>query len=333
MDYSNDRKLPVRRFSKKDFNILEDTFLFVSGANCFKILPEMQETWARILALTPGSRLLLHPFNPNWTNKYPEMRFRESLMRTMERHGVEFNRLIVSNEKLPTRADVVALLAIGDVYLDTFPYSGSISLTDPLETGVPTLVCEDKSLRSRQGAALLRDLGVEDLITDSAETYISKAVELAKNPGLRLEIRQIISKAMRAKPRFLNPERYGRNLGLLLETVVREGLDAWTPQEAEAPAILEEKQATDAVSVFPNVGATLEVALSAFKAGRLSEAEDLCRELLGQDQNSARAWALMGRMAASDGDRVAARDFAARACDLEPGNADFAQELRKLRKS
>jgi predicted O-linked N-acetylglucosamine transferase (SPINDLY family) len=142
------------------------------------------------------------------------------------------DRLIVSTHKLPTRSDVVAMMAIGDVYLDTFPYSGSISLTDPLETGVPTLVCEDDSLRSRQGAALLRDIGLEELIAENAEQYITKAIELANDPKKRTALRGEILAAVSAKPRYLDPERYGGQLARLLEKIVREGLDAWNPDEA-----------------------------------------------------------------------------------------------------
>lgn len=232
MDYAHDRKSAVRGFSKSDFGVPEDAVLFVSGANCFKILPEMQEVWAEILQRVPGSRLLLHPFNPNWTNKYPEVRFQESFYKTLAKWGIGLDRLIVSTHKLPTRSDVVAMMAIGDVYLDTFPYSGSISLTDPLETGVPTLVCEDNSLRSRQGAALLRDIGLEELIAENAEQYIIKAIELANVPKRRNAIRGEILAAVSAKPRYLDPERYGGQLARLLEKIVREGLDAWNPDEA-----------------------------------------------------------------------------------------------------
>lgn len=226
MDYTHDLRRPIGRFSKEDFGVEEDEVLFVSGANCYKILPEMQEVWAEILAAVPKSKLLLHPFNPNWAKAYPEARFRAAFARTLSLHGVDVTRLVISNCKLPSRADVVALMAIGDVYLDTFPYSGSISLTDPLETGVPSVVCEGESLRSRQGAALLRDIGIEELITTNRDEYIAKAIELANDPMLRDQLRSRILRSVSSKPRYLDPELYGRQLGLVLEKVVQDGLEA-----------------------------------------------------------------------------------------------------------
>lgn len=332
MDYSHDRKSAVRGFSKSDFGVPEDVVLFVSGANCFKILPEMQEVWAELLERVPGSRLLLHPFNPNWTNKYPEVRFQESFYKTLAKRGIDLDRLIVSTHKLPTRSDVVAMMAIGDVYLDTFPYSGSISLTDPLETGVPTLVCEDDSLRSRQGAALLRDIGMEELITKNAEEYIAKAIDLAKDPQKRGEIRTKILSAIAAKPRYLNPDRYGRELGRMLEKVVSEGLDAWNPEEADKQEKMQDsdpKMSTKPPALHPAFS-SFEVAQTAFAEGRLSDAEDICRELLAKDERCAGAWHLLGKMAGLQGDLEVAEEFASVACELEPQNAEFVRQVAEV---
>jgi predicted O-linked N-acetylglucosamine transferase (SPINDLY family) len=332
MDYDHERKPAVRGFTKSDFGVPEDSILFVSGANCFKILPEMQEAWAEILEKVPGSRLLLHPFNPNWTNNYPELRFQESFFKTLSRRGIDLDRLVVSTHKLPTRSDVVAMMSIGDVYLDTFPYSGSISLTDPLETGVPTLVCEDKSLRSRQGAALLRDIGMEELVTTNADEYITKAIELSNDLHKRNEVRAKIQAAVAAKPRYLDPKRYGRQLGRMLEKIVREGLDAWNPEEAERDEQRELSTPTvePKSSAFQPISATLEEAVSAFTEGRLSDAEDICREILAKDERCAGAWNLMGKMAALQGDLETAGEFASVACELEAQNAEFVRELAEV---
>jgi len=83
-------------------------------------------------------------------------------------------------------------------------------------------------------------------------------------------------------------------------------------------------------SKFPPQSGTLEVAISAFNAGRLGEAEDICREILGKDEKCARAWNLMARMAALNRDLETAGDFASVACELEPGNAEFARGVGEV---
>jgi tetratricopeptide (TPR) repeat protein len=87
---------------------------------------------------------------------------------------------------------------------------------------------------------------------------------------------------------------------------------------------------TDSDSKLPTRSSTLEVAISAFSVGRLGEAEDICREILGKDEKCAWAWSLMARMAALNGDLETAGDFASVACELEPGNAEFARGVGEV---
>src|SRR6202012_1848536 len=61
--------------SRARLGIAAGTGEFFSGGNFFKILPELSETWARILAAVPGSVLVLMPFNPNWSSSYQRLPF------------------------------------------------------------------------------------------------------------------------------------------------------------------------------------------------------------------------------------------------------------------
>jgi predicted O-linked N-acetylglucosamine transferase (SPINDLY family) len=118
------------------------------------------------------------------------------------------------------RAEVKALERVADVYLDTFPFSGSISLIDPLELGIPTVVFEGKTHRSQAAAALLRELQIPELIAGDEDSYIEKAAELASNPDYRRSIGTRILEQMARKPRFINPSVYSKGLGELLASLV-----------------------------------------------------------------------------------------------------------------
>jgi predicted O-linked N-acetylglucosamine transferase (SPINDLY family) len=78
------------------------------------------------------------------------------------------------------------------------------------------------------------------------------------------------------------------------------------------------------------INATLQDAQTAFAEGRLSDAEDICREILGKDERCAGAWHLMGKMAALQGDLETAGEFASVACELDPQNAEFVRELAEV---
>ena len=127
--------------------------------------------------------------------------------------------------------------------MDTFPFSGSISVIDPLELGIPPVVWEGKTHRSRMAAALLRELAIPELITQDEASYIQTCVRLGTDSAFRQEIRQRVLAAMAKKPRFINPVAYGKQLGDLLEHLVSGGTkqksgSRKSRRDASAPTVL-----------------------------------------------------------------------------------------------
>jgi tetratricopeptide (TPR) repeat protein len=88
--------------------------------------------------------------------------------------------------------------------------------------------------------------------------------------------------------------------------------------------------AIDVSSFRPPNLANIESARSAFSGGLFSDAEGICREILGKDERSAGAWHIMGRIAALKGDLEAAGEFESVACDLDPHNSEFLRELAEV---
>jgi len=220
LDYTVEAAGSGTRFDRAGLGIAPDEVVFVNAAACFKILPEMQETWAKILAAVPKSRLLLLPFNPNWANAFPVKQFERSLTEACARHGVCRERFILVGS-LASRADVKALERVADVYLDTSPFSGSISVIDPLELGLPLVVQEGATHRSRMASALLREIGLPELITTDDTAYFALALRLGTDASYRRHLNQRILVGMEHRPKFINPQAYGRGLGALLESLVR----------------------------------------------------------------------------------------------------------------
>lgn len=216
-NYEADRQEPAGAWSRAALGLPEDALVFVSAANFFKVTPEMQHAWANLLAAVPGSRLLLHPFNPNWSSRYPIRRFCAEFDRVLAAHGVAGDRLVVSSVRFPSRTDVRELLRVGDLYLDTFPFAGVNSLIDPLETGVPVVTREGETFRSRMGAALLRQLGLGELAVTGEAAYHDLAVRLATDAPLRAEFRARILAAMERLPLFLDTLAASEAFGTLLE--------------------------------------------------------------------------------------------------------------------
>lgn len=220
LDYTVESPGSGKTFDRASLGLADDDVIFVNAAACFKILPEMQETWAKILAAVPKSRLLLLPFNPNWANAFPVKQFERTLTEACARHGVGRERFILAGS-LPSRADVKALERVADVYLDTSPFSGSISVIDPLELGLPLVVQEGATHRSRMASALLREIGLPELITTDEASYIALAFRLGTDATYRRQLNERILAAIALRPKFLNAPAYARGLGALLESLVR----------------------------------------------------------------------------------------------------------------
>lgn len=210
------RPAGTERMDRKQLGIPEDGVVFTSGANLYKILPEVEEVWMRILAAVPRSYLILYPFNPNWSNVYPVNAFAQRLKAAVERYGVDCSRIVVLRAA-PHRGDLLARLRLADVYLDSFPYCGATSLLDPLEVGLPIVAMDGGPARTLQAASLLRALNMDELIASNVDGYIELAVRLAEDVNFRTQVRGRIEQGMVAGPRFLDSKGYGAKVARALE--------------------------------------------------------------------------------------------------------------------
>lgn len=236
-DYTIDAVPRQLTLTRAQVGLPTEAVVFSSAANFFKLVPELLHTWARILADVPGSLLLLHPFSPYWSDRYPVARFRRQVERVFAQYGVESNRLALSAETLPGRADVKELLSLSDVYLDSFPFAGVNSTVDPLEAAVPVVAWEGAPMRSRMAASLLRELGLDAFVAGDERSYVELAVALGRDPARRQSARAQIRAAMTAGPRFLDPRAYGQAFGRLLDEVWKHHLAGSSRRDAAAPQV------------------------------------------------------------------------------------------------
>jgi len=220
-DYSLEAATPRLVIDRASVGISEGAIAFVSGANLYKTIPEQRETWAKLLAQCPDSYLLLCPFGASWKRNYPKVQFWRRLRETLAAHGVNPDRAIVFDQ-LPSRADVKAVLQLADIYLDSFPFGGANSIVDAIEVGLPVVARESDWFRSRQGAAILRDVGLGDWVARSEADYLALAVRLAADSALRQSIRQHLTRALAQPPRCLDSRAYAAEVSQQLMRVLEQ---------------------------------------------------------------------------------------------------------------
>ncbi|TAE69821.1 MAG: glycosyltransferase [Oscillatoriales cyanobacterium] len=245
--YTLEPYTPNVQLTRNSLGISEESVVFVSSANLYKLVPELRETWAKILAAVPNSILFLMPFGPSWTNYYPGAAFVNNMQGIFAKYGIDSKRLRVV-KALPNRADVKEVLKLGDVYLDSYPYAGTTSLVDPLEVGLPTVVRDGDTLRSRMGAAVVRSLLMPDLIARDEASYIQLAVNLATNPQLRQQKRQEIQEKMQGNPACFDSVAYSGAIAKLFQ----ELFSNWQTSHLEASRSLQ-----DSIPKQPDLGEKL----------------------------------------------------------------------------
>ena len=221
--YGSEQNTATVVVEREKLGISEESVVFVSVANMFKITPELSHTWAKIIASVPDSVLLLFPFGPNWSNSYPKKNFMNNISKIFSQYGLEPSRCITLDPvPVPNRDDIKEYLKLADVYLDSYPFSGTTSLIEPLEVGLPIVARQGTYLRSAMGAALLQDIGMYDLVGNSEESYIQVAIALGTEPELRKQKSSQIKQKMQGNPRFLDSCSYSAQVGALFQELLRK---------------------------------------------------------------------------------------------------------------
>ena len=176
----NDSKRPdpVASPRRADFGLPENAVVFCCFNSSFKIGPGIFAAWMRLLRDIAGSVLWLLETNPTAT---------AHLKRAAAEHGIAPERLIFATRI--SLEEHLARLRLADIALDTFPYGAHTTASDAIWAGVPLLTIAGASFASRVAASILTAAGLSELITDSAEEYLTRATALARNPEILTAIR------------------------------------------------------------------------------------------------------------------------------------------------
>jgi predicted O-linked N-acetylglucosamine transferase (SPINDLY family) len=85
--------------------------------------------------------------------------------------------------------DFRGVMTACDVMLDTLHWSGGGTSLDALAAGLPIVTLPGRFMRGRQSAAMLRIVGVEELIARDEQHYVELALRVARDAVWRSELR------------------------------------------------------------------------------------------------------------------------------------------------
>ena len=166
------------------FGLPEGVPLFLCPQSLFKIHPDNDALFARVLASSPGARMVVFEGrHPALTAKY-----RARLAGAFAAHCLRIDeRLIV----LPQcgHDDYMRINAVCDAMLDTVRWSGGNTALDALVTGLPIVTLPGAFMRGRQSAGMLSLAGVDELIARDVDDYVRIAARLAADAQWRRALR------------------------------------------------------------------------------------------------------------------------------------------------
>ena len=201
-------KVSNKEFTKRSLNLPEDSFIFGSFNNNYKITPDMFDAWMKILKNTKNSVLWLLS-----TNKTAIA----NLRRRAETSNINQNRIIFA-EKLDNPEHLKRFCHM-DLFLDTFPYNAHSTAVEAIKSEVPVLTISGDSFASRVAGSLLTAINVKNLICKDFSEYTNKAIFYGNNKD----------EFVKLKKKFLNnytkilfdSNIYTKNLEKIYESLVK----------------------------------------------------------------------------------------------------------------
>lgn len=142
------------------------------------------DRWLMILARVPGSVLWLLS-----ATEATNARMRNYAAQ----RGIGPERIVFA-DKLANPFHL-ARYTLADLFLDTTPYGAHTTASDALWMGVPMLTLSGRSFASRVCGSLVRSAGLPEMVCESAEEFVNRAVELGNHPDQLQPLREKLAAA------------------------------------------------------------------------------------------------------------------------------------------
>jgi protein O-GlcNAc transferase len=193
----NDRKRSIAKApSKRELGLPEDTFVFCSFNQTYKLNPETFDAWARILLAVPNGVLWLLGGNASPIDRSIETHLRQEATA----RDVDPSRLVFASRR--PHSEYVGLYEHADLFLDTWPYNAHTTASDALWAGCPLLTWLGDTFAGRVAASLLTAVGLPELIASDVDSYVAQAIELANEGKVLAAKRAFLAESGRESPLF-----------------------------------------------------------------------------------------------------------------------------------
>ena len=176
--------LPPPR-SRAELGLPADRHLYVCPTMLHKLHPAFDRAIGGILRRDPLGEVLL----------FGDSRFAHWRRAVEERHAAVLPDVRDRIRFLPWQSgpDLLALLGVADVALDTWHFGAATTTFLMLAAGIPVVSLPGEFVRGRMTLGIYRRMGMEECIAGSEQEYVDLAVRIASDAGLRQTLRERIA--------------------------------------------------------------------------------------------------------------------------------------------
>jgi predicted O-linked N-acetylglucosamine transferase (SPINDLY family) len=176
-----DHRVSNRYRTRADLDLPEDVVVMSAFHQTRKIGPAVLDVWSAVLKEVENSILWLWIKDPAATH---------NLMTELERRGVPPDRVYIAPSV--SQADHLRRYRFVDLFLDTWPYTGHTTTNVALFMGLPGVTMTGRTFASRVSFSLMQRLALGDLVAETQDGYIQRAINLAMDADFRARKRYIL---------------------------------------------------------------------------------------------------------------------------------------------
>jgi predicted O-linked N-acetylglucosamine transferase (SPINDLY family) len=171
--------------NRDEFNLPKNAFIIGCFSRIEKILPNVFDTWMKVLN--------------TYKDVYLALRINsEAVINNIHLHCKEnnfnFNQILFL-KPVEEHKDNLRRISTFNLYLDTYPYNGHSAISDSLfQCCVPTISFTGNSFASRVSYSFLKSLKLDQLITYNENEYLKKIQYYCENRKDLAEIRNYLIK-------------------------------------------------------------------------------------------------------------------------------------------
>jgi len=171
-----------------EYGVKPDAPLFVCPGSPFKYAPEHDHVFVDIAKRSADAQFLFfaNPRLPAWSNQ-----LQQRLEKVFCEAGLDPSAYLrVMPWQSP--AGFYSVMRQAEVFLDTIGFSGFNTAMQAIDCALPIVTVDGEFMRGRFASAILRRIGLDELVSVDDDAYVESAVRLATDTDYRQKIKSIL---------------------------------------------------------------------------------------------------------------------------------------------